>query len=331
MRRSYLAVLISLALSGFVLAQSRGSAPSSSSSSSGGGGGGSHSSGSFGGSSSGGGGGGGYHSSGSSSGGGSSSSSSHSSASSSSSHSSGGSGSLNSSGSSGARSGSPSTSSTNSRSGGTAQPNLPTTTNKSSDKQMNAMVLKSNLEQQKGTVKVGETVKTKQPNRFVRFFLGKHENPEISKGPRPCVGKNCPPPPKPCKGAKCPPPPPPTNPPSCGPGTVSNDQGGCVAVRPAITNDCTNPLNTWCQQYSRQNDNRCFELLRQLSLAAQNARSLEAQKAAECSQNPQGTRCFLVTQKAQQAEEAVATLRRQLALSGCSSVGMLGTMPIVGP
>ena len=320
MRRSCLAVLVSFSLCAFVFAQ-RGGSPSSNSSSNSGGGGyhSSGSSGSYGGSSSSGGGGGSSSSS-------SSSSSSHSSSSgggsSSASHSSS-SGASGSHSSSASASSSSNSSSTSSRGGSGAQPNFQKNNDKSPDK-INPIVLKSNLEQQKGTVKVGETVKTKQPNRFIRFFIGKHENPEISKGPRPCVGKNCPPPPKPCKGAQCPPPPPP-NPPACGPGLVSNGQGGCVVSQRLVLNDCTNPLNTSCPQWFRQNDDRCAELLRQLSLAAQNARSLEAQKAAECSQNPQGTRCFLLTQQAQQAEETVASLRHSV--SGCSSVGMLRTMP----
>src|SRR5207244_3562268 len=52
-----------------------------------------------------------------------------------------------------------------------------------------------------------ETVKPREHNRIVRFFLGKREKPVLTGKvlpPRPCTGKHCPPPPKPLSGKSVP-------------------------------------------------------------------------------------------------------------------------------
>ena len=148
---------------------------------------------------------------------------------------------------------------------------------------------------------------TKTHTWLTRIFH--RRRPELAKAPKPCVGKNCPPPPpKPCKGRNCPPPP------TCGPGTISNGHGGCVAASQAGNDVCTTtPQAPGCPQSTVQNQNSNCALLQaqlQQAIIEQN-RLLQAMNAA-CATASQGSECISLTQRYNAAESQVELLRQRV-------------------
>lgn len=146
---------------------------------------------------------------------------------------------------------------------------------------------------------------TKSHNWVARLFH--RRRPELAKAPKPCVGKNCPPPPsKPCKGKNCPPPP------ACGPGTVSNGQGGCVAIR--HVDICTvNPQASGCPQSLVENQHsNCALLEAQLRQAIQELDRLRQAMNNACAAGAQSSECISLTQKYTAAESQVELLRQRL-------------------
>lgn len=146
---------------------------------------------------------------------------------------------------------------------------------------------------------------TKTHHWLTRIFH--RRRPELAKAPKPCVGKNCPPPPpKPCKGKNCPPPP------VCGPGTVSNGQGGCVAT--SQVDICrTNPQASACPQSLVQNQySNCAALEAQLRQAILEQDRLEQAVNAACAAGPQSGECISLTLKYNAAVSQVELLRQRL-------------------
>ena len=157
----------------------------------------------------------------------------------------------------------------------------------------------------------GQGPTTKPHNWLTRFFTRNRQRPELAKAPKPCVGKNCPPPPpQPCKGQKCPPPPPP----ACGPGTVSNGHGGCVATYNARNDVCTtNPQAPGCLPSQGQNlhDNCAFEQSQLQRAILDRDQLLQAMNIA-CTADLKGAECVSLTQKHSAAESKVELMRQQL-------------------
>lgn len=150
---------------------------------------------------------------------------------------------------------------------------------------------------------------TKPHNWLTRLFH--RPRPELAKAPKPCLGKNCPPPPpKPCKGQNCPPPPPPP----CGPGTVSNGHGGCVATNRAGNDVCTtNPQASACPASLVQNQySNCAALRAQLEQAILELDRWQQARNSACAANPQSPQCISLTQKYNAAELQVESLRQRL-------------------
>jgi hypothetical protein len=163
-----------------------------------------------------------------------------------------------------------------------------------------------------------ETVRPKEPNRFVRFFLGKREKPVLTGEalpPRPCTGKHCPPPPKPCPEKTCRQPPP-----ACGPGTVSNGRGGCIA--PQKTPTCSSrPFDPECSQRIAQrfsnSSAHCGGLFKLWNDEQRRAASLWNMQQAACSADARSARCASVTNDSRQSKSRALNLRRRY--EGCRS------------
>lgn len=148
---------------------------------------------------------------------------------------------------------------------------------------------------------------TKPHNWLARLFH--RRRPEIAQAPRPCTGKNCPPPaPKPCKGQKCPPPP------ACGPGTVSNGQGGCTATNRAGNEVCTtNPQAPGCPTAQVQNQySNCAALRAQLQQAIMEQDRLRQSMNTACAAGSQSTECNSLSQRYNARALEVESLRQRL-------------------
>lgn len=146
---------------------------------------------------------------------------------------------------------------------------------------------------------------TKNHNWLHRMFH--RRRPELRKAPKPCRGKNCPPPPpQPCKGRNCPPPP------ACGPGTVSNGHGGCVAI--AGNDVCTtNPQAPGCPQSMVQNQySNCALLQTQLRQAIMEQDRLLQAMNADCATGSQSSECISLTRRHNAAESQMELLRQRL-------------------
>ena len=149
----------------------------------------------------------------------------------------------------------------------------------------------------------------KPHNWLTRLFH--RPRPELAKAPKPCLGKNCPPPPpKPCQGRNCLPPPPPR----CGPGTVSNGHGGCVATNHAGNDVCTtNPQGSGCPASLVQNQySNCAALRAQLQQAILELDRLQQARNSACAGTPQSTQCISLTQRYNAAELQMESLRQRL-------------------
>lgn len=174
----------------------------------------------------------------------------------------------------------------------------------------------SQLSSEKVKAKPGQALPAKvnpqQPTTKTHHWLTRifhRRQPEVAKSPKPCLGKNCPPPPpKPCKGRNCPPPP------ACGPGTVSNGHGGCVATSRAGNAVCTTtPQAAGCPQAVVQSQySNCALLQAQLRQAImEQDRLLQAMNAA-CAAASQSGECITLRQRYNAAESQVELLGQRV-------------------
>lgn len=164
--------------------------------------------------------------------------------------------------------------------------------------------------QQPTPTKLNPQQPTTKPHHWLTRLFHRPQ-PELAKAPKPCLGKNCPPPPpKPCKGQNCPAPPPPP----CGPGTVSNGHGGCVATNHTGNDVCTtNPQASGCPASLVQNQySNCAALRVQLQQAILELDRLQQAMNSACAAHLQSTQCISLTQRYNAEALQVESLRQRL-------------------